>query len=79
MEDSSFLFGTFCNSEFKLRDSPRTSALKRGTIFVDSENVINNPPLLGSWKRYEIGCKLVLSANRKSIGLSISTKIGDLE
>jgi len=27
----------------------------------------------------EIGCKLVLITNRKSHGLSIGTKIGDLE
>jgi len=32
-----------------------------------------------TWKRWEIGCKLVLFTDRKSTALSIFTKIGDLD
>ena len=32
-----------------------------------------------TWKRCKIGAKLVLITNRKAYGLSIGTKIGDLE
>jgi len=62
----------------KFRRSHQTNVLNRGTQPVDSENMTNNLRYLKKAVRYHAGLYDFLI--KKSVyGLSIGTKIGDLE